>query len=203
MRNISAKTDIVTCRSVSSDRAWTLLTESYLDPLSRLLAPAFDLKAMCLIAALSTCVIVGTMLPLILSDDRFLPWSVFEQAIGLVIALMTLLGHELGHAAAASRYGQKPLKVGLTLHRHMFPALFVDIWHRESPSGNEVIGIALAGCVAQFLMAAILCLLILAFPELIGTLSMAVLATLGLTLAQLFPCCGSDGAVAIDALGND
>ena len=84
----------------------------------------------------------------------------------------------------------------------MFPALFVDIGYRESPSRNEVIGIALAGCVAQLLLAAVLCSLILAFPSLVGTLSMAVLATLGITSVQLIPCCGSDGAVASAAFGS-
>lgn len=149
MHDFSANTDAATCRSELSGRTWTLLTEKYLGPASRLLAPGFDLKAICLIAALSTLIIVGTILPLIISDERLLPRSVTEQAIGLVIALMTLLGHELGHAAAASRYGHQPLEVGLTLHRHMLPALFVDIEYRESPSRNEVIRIALAGCMAQ------------------------------------------------------
>lgn len=200
MHDFSANTNTATCRSELSGRTWTLLTEKYLGPASRLLAPGFDLKAMCLSAALSTLIIVGTMLPLIISGDRFLPRSVVEQMIGLVIALMTLLGHEVGHAAAASRYGHKPLQVGITLHRYMFPALFVDIAYRETPSRNEVIGIALAGCVAQLLLAAVLCLLLMAFPSLVGTLSMALLATLGLTFAQLIPCCGSDGAVAISAL---
>ena len=153
--------------------------------------------------ALSGLVIAVTMLPLILSEERFLPRSGIEQAVGLLIALMTLVAHEIGHAAAAIRHGREPIQIGLVLHRRMFPAMFVDIMYLATPNRNEVIVIALAGCTAQLILAAVLCLLILALPGTIGALSMAVLAALGLTFAQLIPCYGSDGAVAIAALRSE
>ena len=143
------------------------------------------------------------MLPLVLSEDRFLPRSVIEQALGVAIALITLVGHELGHAAAASRYGHQPLRIGLTLHRRVLPAMFADIWRRGSSNRNQIIAMALAGCTAQLLLAAFLCLLILVFPSAIGALSVAVLATVGLTFAQLIPCYGSDGEIAIASFRNN
>lgn len=171
--------------------------------ISSLCAPLFAGKPMMWAVALSGLVIAVTMLPLILSEERFLPRSGIEQAVGLLIALMTLVAHEIGHAAAAIRHGREPIQIGLVLHRRMFPAMFVDIMYLATPNRNEVIVIALAGCTAQLILAAVLCLLILALPGTIGALSMAVLAALGLTFAQLIPCYGSDGAVAIAALRSE
>ena len=170
---------------------------------SSLCEPLFALKPMMWAAALSALVIPATMSPILLSENRFLPRSGTEQAIGLLIALITLLAHEIGHAAAAVRHGHEPVQIGLVLHRRVFPAMFADIRYHAPPSRSEVIAITLAGCAAQLILAAVLCLLIVLLPSAVGALSMAVLATVGLTFAQLIPCYGSDGAVAIAALRSE
>ena len=188
------------CGAVCPGRTLTILSGKRLARVSSLCAPLFALKPMIWVSALSALIIMATMLPLVLSGDRFLPRSGIGQAIGLLIALTTLIVHEIGHAAAAVRYGQQPIQVGITLHRYVFPAMFVDIRHRAPPSRKGAIAIALAGCMAQLLIAAVFCLLILVLPDVMGAVSMAILATVGLAVAQLMPWCGSDGAMAISAL---
>ena len=191
------------CAQRLPEHTLIILRGKRLRRISSLCAPLFAAKPMMWAVALSGLVIVATMLPLILSEDRFLPWSGIEQAIGLLIALMTLVAHEIGHAAAAMRHGREPIQIGLVLHRRVFPAIFADIMCHAPPSRSEVIVIALAGCTAQLILAAVLCLLILALPSAIGALSMAVLAAVALTFAQLIPCYGSDGAVAFAALRSE
>ena len=202
MHNYTNKTQ-ESCGAVCPGRTMIIFSGKRLTRVSSLCAPLFALKPMMWVSALSALIIMATMLSLVLSGDRFLPWSGIEQAIGLLIALTTLVVHEIGHAAAAVRHGQQPIQVGLTLHRCVFPAMFVDIRHRAPPSRKGAIAIALAGCMAQLLIAAILCLLIVVIPGAIGVLSMAALATVGLSLAQLIPCHGSDGEVAIAAMRSE
>ena len=203
MRDYSAINGTIECGPVPSGRALILLSGKRLRRISRRCAPIFALRPMTWAAGLSALIIVSTMLPLVLSEDRFLPRSVIEQALGVAIALITLVGHELGHAAAASRYGHQPLRIGLTLHRRVLPAMFADIWRRGSSNRNQIIAMALAGCTAQLPLAAFLCMPNLIFPSAIGALSVAVLATVGLTFAQLIPCYGSDGEIAIASFRNN
>ena len=189
--------------AVCPGRTLIVFSGKRLRRVSSLCAPLFALKPMMWVSALSALIILATMLPMILSEDRFLPRSGIEQAIALLIALTTLVAHEIGHAAAAVRHGHEPVQIGLVLYRRLFPAMFSDTRHRAPPSRYEVITIALAGCTAQLILAAILCLLILVLPGAIGVLSMAALATVGLSLAQLIPCYGSDGEIAIASFRNN
>lgn len=123
-----------------------------------------------------------------------------ERLVAIAIAIATLLVHELGHAAAATRHRQIPLRVGMTMYGGLFPSMFVDIRARQNPRRIATATVAGAGSTLQLLAAAVLCTGALLAPDARGLLVMSALATSALALVQLLPFPGSDGADVIAAL---
>ena len=167
--------------------------------LSRLLSVLFTpwlMLCMCLVSA----VIVASSVYTSHASGELWSTAKAERLIAIAIAIATLLIHEFGHAAAAARNRQIPLRMGVAMFGGVFPSMFVDIRARLNPPWRAVAIVAAAGSTLQLLAAAVLCTAALLAPGAGGLLVMAALATTALALVQLLPFPGSDGAEMISAI---
>lgn len=118
----------------------------------------------------------------------------------VLIAMASLVLHELGHAAAGARFRQVPRRIGVSLHRGLIPALFVDVAIRGTRTPAQLATMALSGVIAQLLAASALCVTAHLFPTAAHILVAAAAITVILALLELIPLPGTDGADLIAAL---
>lgn len=184
----------------ASDRSGIIIIEGRrLWRLSKLLSVLFTPWLMIGMSVVALVIVVGTVASSHASGEL---WSTTkaERLVAIAIAIATLLVHELGHAAAAARHRQIPLRVGLVMYGGLFPSMFVDIRAMHRPRPVSTATVAGAGSTLQLLAAAVLCTSAFLAPDVRGLLVMASLATSALALVQLLPFPGSDGAELIAAL---
>jgi putative peptide zinc metalloprotease protein len=74
--------------------------------------------------------------------------------LGYLLFIASLLVHELGHAAACSRFGAKPSEVGFTLYL-AFPAFYSDVTSAWQLTRRQRVIVDLGGTFFQFVVAAL------------------------------------------------
>lgn len=125
--------------------------------------------------------------------------SLGDLAGGVVLTLIGLALHELGHAAAALRSGRRAQELGVTLAYRFVPALYLQLGPAPAAATRwERLSTEIAGSSVQLMYAAALVAVSTYAPSFTAVIG-AVL-TLLLALWQLLPLPGQDGAHALRAL---
>ncbi|HEV7504183.1 MAG TPA: hypothetical protein VGS07_04665 [Thermoanaerobaculia bacterium] len=73
--------------------------------------------------------------------------------LGYLLFIASLLAHELGHAAACSRFSAKPSEIGFTLYM-VFPAFYSDVTSAWQLTRRQRVIVDLGGTFFQFAVAA-------------------------------------------------
>jgi putative peptide zinc metalloprotease protein len=103
---------------------WDLVPEAVVGWFARGLDRLFSLPGLALLALSAVAHVPVYARPLSpMAGSRFTP----EQALGIMaLCVLSILIHELGHAAAVSRFGGKPGKIGFGLYLLM-PTFYADV----------------------------------------------------------------------------
>lgn len=120
-------------------------------------------------------------------------------AIAYVVFLLALCAHELGHAAACSRYGVRPGDIGFALYL-VFPAVYCDVTRAWLLPRRKRVVVDIAGLVFEVGVGAVYVIIALVFH--FWFLDVAALMVLGNLLWALNPFGRFDVYWALnDALG--
>lgn len=118
-------------------------------------------------------------------------------ALAYALFFVSLLAHELGHAAATMRFGRAPAEIGFTMFV-LIPAFYSDVTEIWSLPHRRRLVVDLAGIYAQLLVAAVLLAIDLAHP--VPALPLAVTIIVLSCLYNLNPAFKSDGYWALSDL---
>lgn len=133
-----------------------LLPASGVNPVARMLSPLYSGPGLVLLVLAG---IAGQILLLdaLASARAFATPSANEVLLGIALGLAVLLGHELGHAAAAWRLGARRVSIGVGWYV-LFPVAYADlseIW--RAPARARAL-VDIAGVLMQALLVLVLVL---------------------------------------------
>ncbi len=174
-----------------------LLPGSFVDAIAGVLAPLFGAVPVALIVP-AVIAVLGAWL-MIERQPHGAQFSVVEYAQGYGLFLLSMLFHELGHAAASRRYGARPSAIGFTLYL-MFPALYSDVTATWALSRRQRVAVDLGGTYFQLVAASVYAVADVMEPSRVA--HVALLMILGTALFNLNPLFKFDGYwVLADTLG--
>ncbi len=174
-----------------------LLPGPLVDAIASALAPLFGAIPFALIVP-AVIAVLGTWLMVERQPQGAQP-SAVEYAQGYGLFLLSMLFHELGHAAASRRYGARPSAIGFTLYL-MFPALYSDVTATWALSRRQRVAVDLGGTYFQLVVASAYAVADVMEPS--RAVHLGLLMILGTALFNLNPLFKFDGYwVLADTLG--
>lgn len=128
--------------------------------------------------------------------------TLLHSAIVFVSMVLIMVLHELSHAAAASRFGLRPAKIGAGFFL-IFPAMFADVTEIWRLRAAKRIVVNLAGIFAQLWVSVLLASSMLVVPaNWVPTICAVYVVNIGTVMLNLFPFAKLDGYwVLADAIG--
>ncbi len=124
---------------------WTLLPARLTARLAAMAAPLFSLPWLVVLAA--AIAVAGWV---VRTDGAGLAHAEAALPAGYLLFLVSLLVHELGHAAACARFGGAPSDIGFTLYL-VYPAFYSDVSAAWFLKRSERVLVDLGGCYFQLL----------------------------------------------------
>lgn len=124
------------------------------------------------------------------------PHGLGISAAAIALAVLGIVLHEFGHAAALRAMGGRPGEIGFGLYYGFLPMLYSDLSQAWRLSRRRRVLVNLGGIYLQIVYAGALLLAARAFPQTAAAsiaLHLAATASVMMALLQLLPLSGTDG----------